>query len=248
MPTGLSPAKLVAILQPWAEIAEPIHRHLARAVDAASGQEVLWVGCGGGRSVLWWARRFSTHVQGIDPDGGATDGAEQAARTAGLGSLTAFQQGKISNLPHEAGVFDLTIADFLSFRTDAGDGERLIAELARVARPMSTVAALVPCWLSTPTDQDVAAVTDFGLHPAVLVEWKSFFRNAGVVELAVEDAAQGAHWMAHGWVGLVLRGWRAAGWTGVRTVLSANMRTLRRLAHRRVLGYSIVKGVRWHSE
>lgn len=248
MPTGLPPAKLIAILQPWAEIAEPIHRRLAQVVDAAAGQEVLWVGCGGGRSALWWARRFQTHVQGIDPDGGATDAAERTAREAGLNALTSFQQGEIGDLPHEAGVFDLTIADFLSFRTEEGDGERLVVELARVARPMSTVAALVPCWLSTPPEDDAAAIAALGLHPAVLMEWKSFFRNAGVVELSVEDAAQNGQWLAPGWVGLVLRGWRAARWVGVRTVLGRNLRTLRRLAQRRVLGYSIVKGVRWQPE
>ena len=248
MPTGLASAKFIAILQPWAEIAEPIHRRLAQVVDAAAGQEVLWVGCGGGRSALWWARRFQTHVQAIDPDGGATDTAEHTAREAGLAALTSFQQSELRDLPHEAGVFDLTVADFLSLRTEEGDGEHLIAELARVARPMSTVAALVPCWLSTPSDADAAAIAALGLHPAVLMEWKSFFRNAGVVELAVEDAAQNGQWIAPGWVGLVLRGWRAARWAGVRTVLGTNTRTLRRLAQRRVLGYSIVKGVRWQSE
>jgi SAM-dependent methyltransferase len=248
MPPNISPAKLVAILQPWAEVAEAIHRRLAQIVDAATGQEVLWVGCGGGRSVLWWARRFDTHVQGIDPDGGAMDTAEETARNAGLGQLTSFQPGEMGDLPNEEGVFDLSIADFLSLRSSAGDGAELIKELGRVARPMSTVAALVPCWLSTPQEADIAAVSALGIHPSLLVEWKSFFRNAGIVELIVEDAAQDGRWIAQGWLGLLLRGWRAAGWAGVRLVLGRELRVLRRLAQRRVMGYSIVKGVRWHPE
>jgi hypothetical protein len=113
---------------------------------------------------------------------------------------------------------------------------------------MSTVAALVPCWLSTPQEEEAAAVEALGLRPAVLVEWKNSFRKAGIVEITVEDASQDGEWIAHGWFGLLLRGWRAAGWTGVRTALGPELRVLRRLAQRRVLSYSIVKGTRWQAE
>jgi hypothetical protein len=77
------------------------------------------------------------------------------------------------------------------------------------------------------------------------MEWKGFFRAAGIVELAVEEAALDGKWIADGWVGLLVRGWRAARWTGLRAVLSRQFVTLRRLARRRVLGLSIVKGTRW---
>ncbi|KPK03147.1 MAG: hypothetical protein AMS20_11385 [Gemmatimonas sp. SG8_28] len=124
----------------------------------------------------------------------------------------------------------------------------MVAELARVARPMSTVAALVPSWLSTPQPADAAAVNALGIRPAVLMEWKSFFRSAGVVELAVEDAAADGGWIAPGRFGLLVRGWRAARSNGVRTVLGPETARLRSLAQRRVLGLTIVKGTRWQSE
>jgi SAM-dependent methyltransferase len=237
MPRRLSLASFTSVLQPWADVAEPIHRRLAQLVDAEAGQEVLWVGCGTGRSVLWWARRFETHVQGIDADGRAVDAAETAARDAGLARLTSFQAAE---------PFDL--ANFLNLELDGATGATVVAELARVARPMSTVAALVPSWLSTPRPEDAAAVNALGIRPAVLVEWKSFFRSAGVVELAVEDAAADGGWIAPGLFGLLVRGWRAARWNGVRTVLGPETARLRSLAQRRVLGLSIVKGTRWQSE
>jgi SAM-dependent methyltransferase len=248
MPRRLSLANFTSVLQPWADVAEPIHRRLAQLVDAEPGQEVLWVGCGKGRSVLWWARRFETHVQGIDADGRAVDAAEAAARDAGLARLTSFQAAEPFDLPHEAQVFDLSIANFLNLELDGATGATVVAELARVARPMSTVAALVPSWLSTPPPEDAAAVNALGIRPAVLMEWKSFFRSAGVVELAVEDAAADGGWIAPGLVGLLVRGWRAARWNGVRTVLGPETARLRSLAQRRVLGLSIVKGTRWQSE
>ncbi|MBE0594243.1 MAG: methyltransferase domain-containing protein [Gemmatimonadales bacterium] len=246
MPLRLSPAKFVAILQPWAEVAEPIHRRLAQLVDAEPGQDVLWVGCGAGRSVLWWAKRFGTHVQGIDRDAKAIEAAEAAARHSQLSLLTSFQASECTNLPHEARVFDVSVANLLQLLE--ADGGKVVAELARVARPMSVVAALVPCWLSAPAPEDEQAMLALGLRPAMLVEWKNRFRVSGVVELVVEDTSLDGRWISPGWIGLLLRGWRAARWAGLRTVLSREFRILRALAQRRTLGLSIVKGTRWPHE
>lgn len=246
MPHRLSPAKFVAILQPWAEVAEPIHRRLAQLVDAEPGQEVLWVGCGAGRSVLWWAKRFDTHVQGIDPDPKAVEAAERSARESQLARIASFQVAQCTNLPHEARVFDVCVANLLQLL--AADGGEVVAELARVSRPMGTVAALVPCWLSAPTPEDEQAILSLGLRPALLVEWKNRFRVSGVVELVVEDTSLDGHWISPGWLGLLLRGWRAARWAGIRTVLSREFRVLRTLAQRRTLGLSVVKGTRWPHE
>jgi hypothetical protein len=87
-----------------------------------------------------------------------------------------------------------------------------------------------------------------GFSPYLSVEWKSFFRDAGLVELSVEEVATGGAWLVYGRLQLLLRGWRAAGWVGVRTVLGHEVRTLCRLARKRVLGFSIIKGTRWPHE
>jgi SAM-dependent methyltransferase len=233
----------MAVVQPWADVAEPIHRRLAQLVDAESGQEVLWVGCGSGRSVLWWARRFETHVQGVDPDHTAIEMAERSVREVALARVATFQTAEPAELPHEAQVFDLTIANLL-YLADV-DGSQVLMEMGRVARPMSTVAVLVPSWLSTPDESDVAALASLGLVPHLVMEWKSYFRAAGIVELAVEDATLDGGWIAHNRLGLLLRGWRAARWAGVRSVVGPEFRALHRLARRRVVGLSIIKGTRW---
>ncbi len=243
MPQRLSPTQLLAVLQPWADVAEPIHRRLAHLAEAEPGQEVVWVGCGSGRSVFWWAERFGTHIEGVDSDHAAVDAAEKTARAVGLQRLATFQTAEPDDLPHEDQVFDVTIVNDLYL---AGtDGGAVLKEAGRVARPMGTVMALVPSWLSTPDPEDARQLEALGLKPQLLVEWKSFFRLGGIVELSVEDAAQDGGWVAYGWFGLVVRGWRAARWTGVRAVLSPEFRTLRTLALKRVLGLSIIKGTRW---
>lgn len=248
MPPRLSPTALLAILQPWADVAEPIHRRLAQLADVESGsvRDVLWIGSGAGRSVLWWAQRYSTQIEGVDPDPAATDAAGRAAQAAGLARLATFQTADASDLPHEEQVFDVVIVYMLQLL--GTDGASVIAEAGRVARPMGTVVALVPSWLSTPSAGDARAIEQLGIRPHLLVEWKSYFRDAGVVELNVEDAASDAGWMAVGTPTLLARAWRAGSWAGVRLVLSRAFRTLRGLAQGRVLALSIIKGTRWPRE
>ncbi|MGD2134909.1 MAG: class I SAM-dependent methyltransferase [Gemmatimonadales bacterium] len=246
MPSSLSPTKLLAVLQPWAEVAEAIHRRLAQLVEPAPDQEVVWIGSGSGRSVLWWAGRFGTHIHGVEPDAAAVDEAEEQTRRAGLQRLVSFQTAAPTELPHEEQVFDVTVVNLLHLL--GCDGEAVLREAGRVARPMSTVLALAPSWLSTPSEADRAQVAALGFCPQLVVEWKSFFRQAGVVDLSVEDAALDGRWIAQGLVGFLIRGWRAARWAGVRAVLSREMRAFRSLARRRVLGLSIIKGTRWPHE
>jgi SAM-dependent methyltransferase len=243
MPRRLASTTLLSILQPWTEVEEPIHRRVARLADAETGQETLWVGCGAGRSVLWWSERFKTFTEGLDPEPEAIEAAEEAARQAGLTKSTTFQVADPTNLPHQDQVFDITIVHMLHL--PAPDGRAVVSEAGRVARPMGTVIALVPSWLQTPVEKDARVVNALGMSPQLPVEWKGFLREAKVVELSVEEAAGEGRWIAHNVFALMVRGWRAAGWAGVRAVLGRDVRTLRRLARKRVLSLSIIKGTRW---
>lgn len=243
MPLRLSATTLVSVLQPWADVNEPIHRRLAQLSEITPGQEVLWIGCGAGASVLWSARKYEIHVSGIDPDPQAIEAAERSARAAGLAKLVTLQLANATDLPHEAEVFDITIVNMLQL--PGADGDMVVQEAARVARPMSTIMALVPSWLSTPSASAAQRLASFGLVPRLVVEWKSACRNAGIVELTVEDAARNGGWIAAGWLGLLARGWRAARWAGIAAVLGPELRTLRALAGQRTLALSIIKGTRW---
>ena len=239
-----SPAALLGVLQPWSEVAEPIHKRLARLVDVDPTHEVLWIGAGSGRSVLWWATRFNTRIIGLDPDADAADRADRAARVAGLPA--SFQSAPTTDLPFESQVFDVVVVDVLSLL--GTDATVVLNEAGRVARPMATVVAIVPSWAGEPNSEDEGAVTRLGIDPRLIVEWKAAFRDAGAVELTVEDAASDGGWMAYGWFGVLLRGWRGSRWKGMRLVLSREFRVLRALAAQRVLGLSIIKGTRWPHE
>lgn len=240
----LSASNVLRLVQPWEGVADGVHQRLARQIEDPSGQrEVLWVGCGSGRSVLWWADRFDARVSGVDPDPEAIEQAEAAAGAMGLAHRVTFQTGRPEDLPHEPEVFDLSVVYMLAL--PRADGDRTLTQAVRVTRRMGTVVAVVPTWLRPPTPADAAHLADLGYAPRLLVEWKAAMRAVGLVELAVDDAALEGRWVGPGGAGLLLRGWRVGRWTGVRAVLSPELRALRQLAGARVLGLSIVRGVRW---
>ena len=82
----------------------------------------------------------------------------------------------------------------------------------------------------------------------LMLDGKRWFREAGIVELTVEDAPVTTAWMEVGWLVLLPRSWRVAGWRGIRFILSPEFRVLHRLVQQRSLGLSIIKGTRWPNE
>jgi SAM-dependent methyltransferase len=239
----LTPSILLTALQPWTDVVEPIYKRVAEMANASDGGETLWVGCGSGRSVLWWSQKFATMIHGLDPDPEAIESAEERVRGTDLAGQVTFQHADPSTLPHEDRVFDTVVVHMLYMRDVAGD--RVLQEAVRVLRPMGSIVVIAPSWQQTPRDSDSGLIESLGFSPRVTMEWKGYLRDAGAVELSVEEAAKGGQWFVPGLFSLARRGWHAAGWTGARSMLSREVWALRRLTRKRILGLSIVKGARW---
>ncbi|GBD31268.1 MAG: hypothetical protein KatS3mg081_0970 [Gemmatimonadales bacterium] len=246
MPAKAHRANLLMALQPWHEVDEGIHRRILQLVDARPEQDVLWIGCGSGRAVLWWANRLNARVHGIDPDPVAIERADAAVRELGLTAQVTLQVGNPEDLPHENQAFDLVVLHMLYL--PGADAMKVVQEAARVVRGYGVVAGIVPTWLSRPSPLEAERLGALGINPFLLVEWKQFFREAGLVELVAEDAALDGSWISQQWPWVVIRAWRAGGWSAVRAALSRPVFTLARLARRRVLSLSILKGTRWPHE
>ena len=246
MSIQLTPSVLLSILQPWTQVVEPIYRRVAQMAEAADKGETLWVGCGSGRSVLWWSQKFTSMIQGIDPDPDAIESAEERVRGTALAKNVTFQLADPSNLPHEDHVFDTAVVHTLFLR--GFELQKVLHEAVRVLRPMGNIVVIAPSWLQTPQETDARRIESLGFSPRVTMEWKGFLRDAGAVELTVEEAAKDGVWFEPGVLSLVVRGWRAAGWNGARSMLSREIRTLRRVARKRLIGLSILKGARWPHE
>jgi hypothetical protein len=104
-------------------------------------------------------------------------------------------------------------------------------------------------------------VAHLGARPMILVEWKQLLREAGVVDLTVEDwsdapspfrpSAGGPFpdfaeiftWREK--VGILRRALKRWGWRGVRGALVREREIHRLLTRERVLGLTMIKGTRW---
>jgi hypothetical protein len=144
----------------------------------------------------------------------------------------------------------------------AADPARAVSELARVTKPMGCVVLVQLIWTGNvdPARREVL-VAHLGARPMILVEWKQLLRDAGVVELTVEDWSDAPSPFRPGGVGpfpdfseiftwreklgILRRALRRWGWRGVRGALRREREIHRLLTRERVLGLTMIKGTRW---
>ncbi|HEX2717622.1 MAG TPA: methyltransferase domain-containing protein [Gemmatimonadaceae bacterium] len=244
----------MAVMGRWRATGEELYREVASLVEAAPGREIFVSGCGDGVTTEWLAVRTGATVTGVDSDPERIDRAEQRAREAARGSTLSYQAGRLDDLPFENEVFDAAVGEPAVAALD--DPSRAIAELVRVTRPMGLIVLLQPTWSA---DIRGAAremlVERLGLRPRLLVEWKQMLREAGVVELQVQDWTSGGPvrggpqpdaeltWQQK--VQIVGRAWRRRGWREARGAIEREKTLLRELSRERAIGFQLLKGVKW---
>jgi ubiquinone/menaquinone biosynthesis C-methylase UbiE len=244
----------------WRATGEELYREVARLIGEAPGKEVLVVGSGDGVAVEWLAARTGATITGTDPDRARIQRAERRCRELGSRNV-AYETAPYEDLPHENAVFDAVIAE--PGLASAGDTGRALAEIVRVAKPFGVIVLLQPTWtseLDAPTREML--VERLGLRPHRLMEWKSMLRDAGVVEIQVQDwgAEGGTPRRASGsmrtvappptlaWhqkMHIVGRAWRRWGWREARGALQRETSLLHDLSRHRALGFALMHGVKW---
>jgi 2-polyprenyl-3-methyl-5-hydroxy-6-metoxy-1,4-benzoquinol methylase len=245
----------MAVLGRWRATGEELYREVSTLTEAAPGREVLVSGCGDGVTTEWLAVRTGATVTGVDPDAERIEAAERRAREAARGSTLSYQLGRLEDLPYENAVFDAAVGE----PTLAGleDPSRAVAELSRVVKPMGIVVLLEPTWNSDLTSGAREMLVErLGLRPRLLVEWKQMLRDAGIVELQVQDWTSGGPARAPKTVDenaltwqqkmqIVGRAWRRWGWREARTAVERETTLLRELSRERAIGFQLLKGVKW---
>ena len=253
-----------ATLGRWRATGESLYREVARVVDAAAGHEVLVSGCGDGLTSEWLATRTGAIVTGVDESRQRIERAEERARGLAMPLPLIYSQAALDDLPHERDVFDSAIGE--PAIAAASDPERAVAELVRVTKPMGAVVLLQPTWSSdiVPSARE-DVVARLGFRPHLLVEWKQMLRNAGAVEIQVQDWTTGGPGCASRGAGalrdeadalcgqltwqhkmqIVGRVWRRLGWREARGAVGRETALLRELCRERVLGFQLIKGVKW---
>lgn len=250
-----------AVLGRWRATGEELYREVARITEAAPGRELLVSGAGGGITTEWLAVRTGAAVTGVEPLRRSVQVAEARARALPSSVSLHYQQGELDDLPHETAVFDAAIGEpALSAAADPG---RAVAELLRVTKPMSPVVLLQPTWTSELDDKSRELLVErLGLRPRLLVEWKQMLRDAGAVDIQVQDWTTGAPgrgrrgptpamsmklptltWREK--MQITGRAWRQWGWREARGAVEREAALLRELARERSVGFALIKGVKW---
>lgn len=246
----------LAVLGKWRATGDDLYREVARLTEAGAKREIIVAGCGDGVTTEWLAERTGSSVTGVDVDAGAIEAAEERSRASAVRALMHYQQAPLDDLPHETAVFDAAIGE--PALASAADPVRAVAELVRVTRPMGVVVLLQPTWSSEISPQTRQLLVErFNLRPHLIVEWKQMLRDAGVVELDVQDWTSGSPGSGRTaeqaavseltWkdkARIVSRSWRR-GWRAARGAVEQETALLRELSRERAIGFQLIKGIKW---
>jgi SAM-dependent methyltransferase len=239
---------------------EALYRQIALLTGLTAGQEVLDAACGRGLTTVFLAKHYSVEGSGLDNDPGLIAEAEHRARSLGLEDQLTFQSTPFDDLPYQDEIFDLAIGE-VGLGASA-DPARAISELARVTKPMGSVVLVQLVWTGHIDEQRrELLVQHLGARPMLLVEWKQMLRDAGCVELHVEDWSDYAgpfrpsvvgpfHDIAKLFsfrqrVGILRRALARWGWRGVRGAVLREQEIHHLLTRQRVLGLSLIKATKW---
>lgn len=239
---------------------EELYRRIATLTELGEGMEVLDAACGRGVTTSFLAQSSGASCVGVDRDESLIREAERRSREAGSEARVSFEAAPLDELPYRDGIFDVAIGE-LGLAAVA-DPARAVAELARVTRPFGHVVLVQLTWTGhvDPTRREVL-VAHLGARPMILVEWKQLLRDAGVVDLAVEDwsdapspfrpSAGGPFpdfseiFTLREKLAIFRRAQQRWGWRGVRGALVREREIHRLLTRERVLGLTMIKGTRW---
>ena len=251
----------MVVLGRWRATGEDLYRELVHLVEPGPGKEILISGCGDGVTAEWLAQRTGAAVTGVDPSPERIARAEAKRRAFVSPPHLTYQQASLDDLPHEDAVFDGSIGEPVV--ASAADPARAVAELARVTKPMGPVVLLQPTWSSEiATAARELLVERLGLRPHLLVEWKQMLREAGVVDIHVQDWTSGGPGAAAmrasagraavdpqlTWrqkIQIAGRAWRRWGWREARGAIEQETTLLRELSRERSIGFQLIKGVKW---
>ena len=245
----------MVVLGRWRATGEELYREVAALLEAQPGKDIVVSGAGEGETSEWLAARTGASVTGVDPNEDRIERAEARTRDLKTPLILSYQHAALDDLPHESNVFDGAVGEPLL--SSAADPERAVAELTRVTKPMGPVVLLQLTWSSDMSESAREMVVErLGLRPHLLIEWKQMMREAGLVEIQVQDwteagakaAAESDEEPVLTWqqkVQIAGRAWKQLGWKGARGAVARERALLKELTRERALGFQLLKGVKW---
>lgn len=239
--------------------AQALYRRIARTAELTPEGEFLLAPSARGLTTRFLARVSGASGAGVDPSVELTEHAAAVARAAGLGARLHFDAAPLDDLPYQDEVFDFAMGE-LGLGA-SGDPAAAVRELVRVVKARGTVALIQLVWTrQLEPDRAEALVRKLGVRPMLLVEWKQMLRDAGAVELHVEDLTDAAatpqqpllgvaglvdFFSLRDRTGVLYRAWRRWGWNGMWDVVLHGNEVRHLIARERVLGLALIRATRW---
>ena len=239
--------------------AEALYRRIAREAELGPASEFLLVPAARGLTTRFISQVSGASGVGADPNPSLANDATARGRDAGFSAAVHFDVAPLTDLPYQDGIFDFAMGE-LGLGA-SGDVAGAVRELVRVVKPMGTVALLQLVWTRQmePARRE-EIVRMLGVRPMLLVEWKQMLRDAGAVELHVEDLTEAAvsprlpllgvagfidFYSLRDRTGVLVRAWRRWGWRGVRETLRQARELRKLIGGERIIGLALVRATRW---
>lgn len=235
-----------------------VYNHVARMLELGEEHEFLLVPCGRGTTTQYLVEQTHAAGAGVDPDPALVDWAETRAKQAGLTTRIQYERGQPEDLPYKDGVFDVAIGELGV--SAAADPAAAVRELVRVTKPMGTIVLIQLIWTgSLESERRRVLIEHLGARPYMLVEWKRMLRDAGAVDLHVEDwsdtassfrqpaalRALGRVFSLRDKLALLFRAWQRWGWRGIPQTIRRQNEVRRLILQERVLGLSVIRATKW---
>lgn len=238
---------------------EDLYRRVAILTGFGPGVEVLDVECGNGMALEYLAREHGVQGTGVAADSHLVSRVREHFREAGLAGDLTLQEASPADLPFRDETFDVAIGE-VGLAASARP-EEAIRELVRVLRPGGRVVLIQLVWKAAVDELRKGILIDhLGAVPLMTVELRRVLLAAGVQDLHIEDWTEGGPASRSGRLmpfpdfaeiftlreklGILRKARRRWGWRGVRAAFRREMEVHRFLTEERVMGLSLLMGVK----
>ncbi|MCH1571503.1 MAG: methyltransferase domain-containing protein [Longimicrobiales bacterium] len=236
---------------------EELYRQIALLTEMRPGLEVLDVASGKGVPLEYFVTEFGVTASGVEIDPSMVHQADSWSRELGASDRLQFQSGRSDRLPYRDEIFDIAIGEIAL--ANHCEPEEAVRELVRVTKPGGFVVLVQLVWKAPVEETRRTVLADhLGARPMMVVEWRRILREAGVVDVQVEDwsdeetafrseavkpfADFAEIFTLAERLSILRRAWQRWGLRGVSTALSRESEVHKLLSSERILGLDLLRG------
>jgi arsenite methyltransferase len=158
---------------------------LVELCHISAGTYVLDVGCGVGATACYIAQRYGCRVVGVDISERMIEGAKQRAGRDDVEDQVEFRVADAQDLPFEDALFDAVLVE--SVIAFIQEKERVIGEVARVAKQGAYVGLNEVAWIKTPVPRElvesIVRIWEVDADIPTPEDWERLMQGSGLRDI-----------------------------------------------------------------